>query len=133
MARPTLPKLSFMTDDELASPRPVDVLLAQDRELKAQIAELDLTAQSQISTLELKRADIKSRLQELGESAMDRWYFQEYAREFAVNDRREEKRRHRRAAVFERDEARAALNANPARQALLRNLISNLEKGNGKA
>jgi hypothetical protein len=113
----------------------VEVLLAQDRELKAQIAELDLDAQSQIQTLKLRRADIKAQLAELGEAAMDRWYFQEYAREFAENDRREVKRRQRRAAALERDEARAALNANPARQELLRNLISaaDLGKGNGKA
>ena len=135
--KPTLPKLSFMTEPT-APTRPtneVEVLLAQDRELKAQIAELDLDAQSQIQTLKLRRADIKAQLAELGEAAMDRWYFQEYAREFAENDRREVKRRQRRAAALERDEARAALNANPARQELLRNLISaaDLGKGNGKA
>jgi hypothetical protein len=103
--------------------------LAQDRELKAQIAETD------DPTLELKRADIKAQLQALGEDAMDRWYFQEYEREFAVNDRRLEKRRQRRAAALERDEAVAAMQANPARRELLRNLINNadLGKGNGKA
>jgi hypothetical protein len=124
MAEPTAPNRREIEDR----------LLARDRELKAQIAELDLNAQSQIQTLELKRADIKAQLAELGESAMDRWYFQEYAREFAMNDRREVKRRQRRAAVLERDEARASLQANPARRELLRNLINNadLGKGNGK-
>ena len=135
--RPSLPRLSFMADDAPA-PKPtneVDALLAQDRELKAQIAELDLNAQSQIQTLKLRRADIKAQLTELGEAAMDRWYFQEYAREFAENDRREVKRRQRRAAALERDEAVAAMRANPARRELLRNLISaaDLGKGNGKA
>jgi len=136
-AKPSLPKLSFMTEDATA-PAPtnqVEVLLAQDRELKAQIAALDIEAKSQISTLELKRADIKAQLQELGEDAIDRWYFQEYRREFAENDRREVKRRQRRAAALERDEAVAAMQANPARRELLRNLINNadLGKGNGKA
>jgi hypothetical protein len=137
-AKPSLPKLSFMHDAPAPAPakptNQVEVLLAQDRELKAQIAALDIEAKSQISTLELKRADIKSQLAALGESAMDRWYFQEYQREFAENDRREVKRRQRRAAALERDEAVAAMQANPARRELLRNLINNadLGKGNGK-
>jgi hypothetical protein len=133
--KPSLPKLSFMADKPAAPTNEIDALLAQDRELKAQIADLDLDAKSQIATLELKRADIKTRLSELGEAAMDRWYFQEYSREFAVNDRREVKRRQRRAAALERDEAVAAMRANPARRELLRNLISaaDLGKGNGKA
>ena len=56
-------------------------------------------------------------------------------REFAENDRREVKRRQRRALALERDEVRAALEANPTRQELLRNLINSadLGKGNGKA
>jgi hypothetical protein len=126
-AKPTLAKLSFMTDEPAPAPKPtneVEVLLARDRELKAQIA-----------TLELKRADIKAQLQEIGEDALDRWLHQEYAEQFAINAHREVKRRQRRALALERDEARAALNANPTRQELLRNLISNadLGKGNGKA
>jgi hypothetical protein len=106
----------------------IEQLLSEDRELIAQIAETS----TQTSTLELKRADIKSELASLGEDAIDRWYFQEYRREFALNDRREEKRRQRRAAALERDEAVAAMRANPARREVLRNLISN-HLGNGKA
>jgi hypothetical protein len=103
----------------------IEQLLQDDLELKAQIATLDVEAKAQISTLDLKRAEIKAQLEALGEDAVDRWYFQEYRREFAVNDRREEKRRQRRATALERDEAVAAMKANPARRELLRNLISN--------
>jgi hypothetical protein len=136
-AKPSLPKLSFMDEPAAPTSAPInqaDVLLAQDLELKSQIAALDIEAKSQIATLELRRADIKAQLQELGEDAIDRWYFQEYRREFAMNDRREVKRRQRRAAALERDEAVAAMQANPARRELLRNLINNadLGKGNGK-
>jgi hypothetical protein len=111
----------------------IDALLAEDLALKAEIAALDFDAKSQISTLQLKREDIKAQLQGLGEGAMDRWYFQEYRREFAVNDRREEKRRQRRAAALERDEAVAALRAraNPDALAKMRERIAGV-KENGR-
>jgi hypothetical protein len=92
----------------------IEQFLKDDRELRAQTATPEV---------ERKRADIKAQLQAL--DAIDRWHAQEHRPELAMNERKEEKRRKRRAAALERDEAIAAMKANPARRELLRNLVNN--------
>src|SRR5262249_45104753 len=72
----------------------IDALLREDAALKARIA-----------TLTEKRAALREALEQFGEGAMDRWFAQEYAKEMALNARREEKRRRLR----ERDEEVASL------------------------
>ena len=72
----------------------IDVLLKEDAALKARIA-----------TLTEKRSAIREALEQFGEGAMDRWFAQEYAKEMAINIRREAQRKERR----ERDEEVAAL------------------------
>jgi hypothetical protein len=76
----------------------IDALLKEDAALKLQIG-----------ALEVKRATLRDALSEFGEGAMDRWFHQEYAREFALNARREAKRRQRREAVEQQDEEVARL------------------------
>jgi hypothetical protein len=77
-AMTSLPKLTFLSDDR------VDALLREDRELKR------------------RREQIKAELEALGEDAKDRWYQQEYEREFAENARKAERQRQLRAKDEER-------------------------------
>src|SRR5262245_8995025 len=78
---PSLPKLTFLSDERTAQ---IDALLREDRELK------------------LRREEIKAELEALGEDAKDRWYHQEYEREFAENARKAERQRQLRAKDEER-------------------------------
>jgi hypothetical protein len=75
---PSLPKLTFLSDER------VNALLREDRELKR------------------RREEIKAELEALGEDAKDRWYHQEYEREFAENARKAERQRQLRAKDEER-------------------------------
>ena len=81
--KPGLPSLQFMADDVTGDER-VDALLREDRELKR------------------RREEIKAELETLGEDAKDRWYFQEYEREYAENARKAERQRQLRAKDEER-------------------------------
>jgi hypothetical protein len=74
----TLPTLTFLSDER------VDALLREDRELKR------------------RREEIKAEIEALGEDAKDRWYQQEYAREYAENARKAERQRQLRAKDEER-------------------------------
>ena len=76
----------------------IDALLKEDRELKAQIAEL-----------QSRRDHLRDRISAFGEAARDRWFFQEYAREMAITERKELKRRQRRAVAEQQAEEVAAL------------------------
>ena len=79
----TLPTLRCMSVEENSDERVV-ALLREDRELKR------------------RREEIKAELEALGEDAKDRWYQQEYEREFAVNARKAERQRQLRAKDEER-------------------------------
>ena len=74
----TLPTLTFLSDER------IDALLREDRELKR------------------RREQIKAELEALGEDAKDRWFHQEYEREFAENAREAERQRQLRAKDEER-------------------------------
>src|SRR5262249_46348172 len=62
----------------------IEALLREDRELKR------------------RREEIKAELEAFGEDAKDRWYQQEYAREYAENARKAERQRQLRAKDEER-------------------------------
>ena len=72
MSAPSLPKLTFVSDER---DERIDALLREDRELKR------------------RREEIKAELEAFGEDAKDRWYQQEYAREYAENARKAERQR----------------------------------------
>ena len=82
-AKPTLPALTCLSDEATGDER-IDALLREDRELKR------------------RREEIKAELQALGEDAKDRWYQQEYEREYAENARKAERQRQLRAKDEER-------------------------------
>jgi hypothetical protein len=79
--KPSLPNLTFLSDERDAQ---IDALLREDRELKR------------------RREEIKAEIETLGEDAKDRWYFQEYEREYAENARKAERQRQLRAKDEER-------------------------------
>jgi hypothetical protein len=81
--KPTLPTLTFMSDDATGNERR-DALLREDRELKR------------------RREEIRAELEAMGPDAIDAWYQQEYEREYAVNARKAERRRQLRATDEER-------------------------------
>src|SRR5262249_1502736 len=86
-------------------PKPVKVGPGSSRWLRAECeAALAQMAEGRAEDRELKRRreEIKSELEALGENAKDRWYHQEYEREFAENARKAERQRQLRAKDEER-------------------------------